>query len=129
MQTRKLFMVFSFLAIFIACLGLLGLASYLAQQKTREVGIRKTYGAGAGSIALQMSKHFLRWVIIANIIAWPLSWLFFDHWLNNFAYQATINWWYFVLAGIISLIIALLTVSYQTIKAALANPVEALRYE
>jgi len=129
MQTRKLFMVFSFLAIFIACLGLLGLASYLAQQKTREVGIRKTYGAPSTIIALQMSKHFLQWVVLANLIAWPLSWLFFDHWLNNFAYRAGIHWWYFVLAGIISLIIALLTVSYQTIRASLANPVEALRYE
>jgi len=129
MQTRKLFLLFSFLAIFIACLGLLGLASYMAQQKTREIGIRKAYGASATSISFLMSRSFSRWVLIANIIAWPLSWYFFDNWLNNFAYRTHIAWWFFILAGIISLIIALVTVSYQTIKASVANPVDALRYE
>ncbi len=129
MQTKKLFLSFSFLAIFIACLGLLGLASYIAQQKTKEIGIRKTFGASAATITLLLSKGFSKWVVVANIIAWPLAWYFFDNWLNNFNYRTEIHWWYFALATVVSFLIAWITVSYQTIKASRANPVDALRYE
>jgi putative ABC transport system permease protein len=129
MQTRKLFLAFSFLAVFIACLGLLGLASFLAQQKTKEIGIRKAFGATTLSISLLFTKGFTQWVILANLIAWPVAWYFFDNWLNNFAYRTGIPWWYFALAGIVSLAIALVTVSYQTIRAAKGKPIEALRYE
>ncbi|MBI9037451.1 MAG: ABC transporter permease [Bacteroidales bacterium] len=128
-NTRKLFFAFSFLAIFIACLGLLGLASFLVQQKTKEIGIRKTFGASPFTITMQLTKKFIQWVIVANVIAWPLAWYFFNSWLNNFSYRCSIEWWFFVIAGIISLFIALITVSYQTIKASRANPIDALRYE
>lgn len=129
MQTKKLFLAFSFLAIFIACLGLLGLASFMAQQKTKEIGIRKTFGASVLTITLLLSKSFFKWVVIANIIAWPLAWYFFDNWLNNFEERTAIVWWYFALAALISFFIAWITVSYQTIKSANANPIESLRYE
>ena len=129
MQTKKLFLSFSFLAIFIACLGLLGLASYIAQQKTKEIGVRKTFGASATVITLLLSKGFSKWVIVANILAWPLAWYFFDNWLNNFTERCNLSWWYFALATLISFLIAWITVSYQTIKASRANPVKALKYE
>lgn len=129
MQTKKLFLAFSFLAIFIACLGLLGLASFMAQQKTKEIGIRKTFGASVWTITLLLSKNFTKWVIIANLIAWPLAWYFFDNWLNNFEERCQILWWHFALAALISFIIAWVTVSYQTIKTANSNPIDSLRYE
>ncbi len=129
MQTRKLFLAFSFLAVFIACLGLLGLASFLLQQKTKEIGVRKAFGASTISISLLFSRNFTKWVLLANLIAWPVAWYFFDNWLNNFAYRTGLSWWFFVLAGIVSLAIALVTVSYQTVRAASGKPVEALRYE
>jgi putative ABC transport system permease protein len=129
MQTKKLFLAFSFLAIFIACLGLLGLASYMAQQKTKEIGIRKTFGASALNITLLLSRNFTKWVVIANLIAWPIAWYFFNNWLNSFTERSKLAWWYFVLAAAVSVLIALLTVGYQTIKAAKSNPIDALRYE
>ncbi|MBU1011606.1 MAG: ABC transporter permease [Bacteroidetes bacterium] len=129
MQTKKLFLAFSFLAIFIACLGLLGLASYMAQQKTKEIGIRKTFGASMTNITLLLSKSFSKWVIIANIIAWPIAWYFFNNWLNNFTEREELAWWYFALAAVISIFIALLTIGYQTISASKANPIDSLRYE
>ncbi|MBU1014544.1 MAG: ABC transporter permease [Bacteroidetes bacterium] len=129
MQTKKLFLAFSFLTIFIACLGLLGLASYMIQQKTREIGIRKTFGASATTIIWLLSKGFAKWIIIANIIAWPLAWYLFDNWLNNFAERCPLSWWYFALATIISLLIAWITIAYQTIKASKANPIDELRHE
>lgn len=128
-QTRKLFLAFSFLAIFIACLGLLGLVIFISHQKVKEIGVRKAFGATALSISVYLSKTLTRWIILANIIAWPLSWYFFDRWLNNFAYRTPIEWWYFLLAGLLTLFIALATLSYQTIKSSLMNPVEALKYE
>lgn len=129
MRTRKLFIIFAVLSVFIACLGLLGLASYLAQQKTKEIGIRKTFGASIGGVSWLLSLNFTKWVLVANIIAWPVTWYFFDNWLDNFAYRCEISWLYFLFAFVISLFIAIITVSYQTIKAATANPVDALRYE
>ncbi len=128
-QTRKLFTIFSFLAMFIACLGLFGLASFIADRKTKEIGIRKVMGASVSNIVLHFSNEFTKWVLLANIIAWPVSWFVMDKWLQNFSYRIDIGWWMFILSGVLALTIAVLTVSYQAIKAAVANPVESLRYE
>lgn len=125
----KNFLVFSGLAIFVACLGLLGLASFTAEARTKEIGIRKVLGASVGGIAGMLSKEFTRWVLFANFIAWPIAWYAMRIWLENFAYRIDIGWWEFVLAGGLALGVALLTVSCQALKTALANPVEALRYE
>ena len=120
---------FTFLAIFIACLGLFGLASFTAEKRTKEIGIRKALGASVSEIILLLSKQFTKWVLVANIIAWPLAYFAMNQWLQNFAYRINIGLGIFVLAGVLALVIALLTVGYQAIKAARANPVEALRYE
>jgi len=128
-QTRKLFVIFTILAIFIASLGLLGLASFLIEQKTKEIGIRKTLGASTGQITGILTKEFIRWVIIANVLAWPIAWYLMDLWLQNFEYRISQSWWIFVLASIISLFIAMFTVSFQTIKTTRKNPIDALRYE
>jgi putative ABC transport system permease protein len=128
-QTRKLFSVFSFLAIFIACLGLFGLASFIADQKTKEIGIRKVLGASVARIVKNLNKSFLKWVLIANLIAWPIAWFAMNRWLENFAYRIGLSWRMFVLAAVLAVFIALLTVSFQTVKAALKNPIDSLRYE
>jgi len=121
--------VFSALAIFIACLGLFGLASFITEQRKKEIGIRKVLGASVFELITMLSREFTKWVLIANIIAWPLAYYFMNKWLQNFAYRINVNWWLFLIAGCIALIIALLTISFQAIKAATANPVESLRYE
>jgi putative ABC transport system permease protein len=128
-QTRKLFSVFSFLAIFIACLGLFGLASFIADQKTKEIGIRKVLGASVAKIVKNLNKSFLKWVLIANLMAWPIAWFTMNRWLENFAYRIGLSWWMFVLAAVLAVVIALITVSFQTVKAALKNPIDSLRYE
>lgn len=124
-----LFNVFAGIAIFISCLGLFGLATYTAQVKTKEIGIRKVLGATIGGIVKLISKDFLILVIIAIIIASPIAWWAMHKWLQGFAYRVNISYWAFVLAGILALLIALATVSYQAIKAAIANPVKSLRTE
>jgi putative ABC transport system permease protein len=121
--------VFSVLAIIIACLGLFGLAAFLAEQKTKEIGIRKVLGASIPSILFMLSKEFIKWILIANLIAWPLAYYFMNNWLQDFAYRITINLWLFVIAGGTTLVIALITVSYQAIKVATANPINSLKYE
>lgn len=128
-QTRSLFSIFSFLAIFIACLGLFGLASFVADRKTKEIGIRKILGASVPRIVNNLNKSFMKWVLIANLIAWPAAWYFMSKWLQNFAYRIHLTWWVFVLAAALALLIALMTVSFQTIRAALKNPTDSLRYE
>jgi putative ABC transport system permease protein len=128
-QTRQLFSVFSFLAIFIACLGLFGLASFIADQKTKEIGIRKVLGASVVKIVKNLNGSFLKWVLIANLMAWPIAWFAMNRWLENFAYRIGLSWWMFVLAAVLAVIISLITVSFQTVKAALKNPIESLRYE
>lgn len=128
-QTRSLFSIFSFLAIFIACLGLFGLAAFVADRKTKEIGIRKILGASVTKIVNNLNKSFVKWVLIANLIAWPAAWYFMNNWLRNFAYRIQLSWWVFVLAGVLALLVALLTVSFQSLKAALKNPADALRYE
>ncbi len=125
----KTFIYFSSLAIFISCMGLFGLVLFLADQKTKEIGIRKTLGGSVTDILLLLSKDLTKWIFIAFIIAIPLSWFAMDSWLNNFAYTTEISWWIFVLAGTITILISWATVSWHTVKAALRNPVEALRYE
>ncbi|AYN69388.1 ABC transporter permease [Euzebyella marina] len=126
---KNLFTIFSFLAILIACLGLLGLATYSAVQRTKEIGVRKVLGAEVSSIALLLSKDFLKLVLLAILIATPFSWYAMNKWLNDYAYQIDIQWWIFALSGGIALAIALATVSFQAIKAARANPVKSLRTE
>lgn len=128
-RTGRVFGVFSALAIFIACLGLFGLASFMAEQKTKEIGIRKAMGAQVRSIVLLLLKQFTFWVVIANLVAWPLAWFFLRNWLQNFAYHVDISLWYFLAGSLLALLIAVVTVSYQTIAAARANPVDSLRYE
>jgi putative ABC transport system permease protein len=128
-RTSEIAGAFSVLAIFIACLGLLGLAAFVTEQRTKEIGIRKVLGASVAEIVALLSKEFVKWVLIANVVAWPVAYYVMNNWLNNFAYRTNISLWIFVASGVLALIIALLTVSSNAIKAATANPVESLRYE
>lgn len=128
-QRGRIFLVFSLLAVFIACLGLLGLASFTAEQKTKEIGIRKVLGASTFSIVVLLSWAFLKLVLLANIIAWPLAYFFMLQWLTNFAYRIKINPGIFALAGFLALLIALATVSFQAVKSALADPAASIRTE
>lgn len=128
-KTNIITTAFSILAIFIACLGLFGLAAFVTEQRVKEIGIRKVLGASVMEIVILLSKEFTKWVILANIIAWPAAYYVMHNWLQDFAYRVNIAWYVFVLAGVIALIIALATVSYQAVKAALANPVKSLKYE
>jgi putative ABC transport system permease protein len=121
--------VFSSLAIFISCLGLFGLAAYTAERRIKEIGIRKVLGASVSGLAALLSKDFLRLVIISCFIAFPLGFWFVSKWLQGYQYRINIDWWVFAAAGISALIIALATVSFQAIKAALMNPVKSLRSE
>ncbi len=125
----KLSRLFASLAIIISCLGLFGLAAYTAEQRTREIGIRKVLGASVTSIASLLSKDFLKLVLIAAVIAFPLSWWAMHNWLQHYAYRIDISWWVFLLAGVLAVIIALATISFQSIRAAVANPVNSLRSE
>jgi len=128
-QVSKIVGVLAALAIIISCLGLFGLASYSAEKRIKEVGIRKVMGASMQSVVTLLSKQFLKLVIIANIIAWPIAWLAVHSWLQDYAYRIEISWWVFLAAGLAAVMIALITVSYQAIKAAVANPVKSLRTE
>ncbi len=128
-KVGEIFSVFAGLAIFTACLGLFGLASFMAEQRTKEVGIRKVLGATVMNVTTLLSKDFIKLVVLANLMAWPAAWFIMNRWLQDFAYRINIGWWVFALAGGAALFIALATVSMQALKAALANPVEALRYE
>ncbi|MCY1719262.1 ABC transporter permease [Prolixibacteraceae bacterium Z1-6] len=128
-QTRKIVSIFSVLAIFIACLGLLALAAFVAEQRTKEIGIRKVNGARIGQILYSLNQNFIKWVVIAFVIATPIAYYAMNKWLENFAYKTSLSWWIFAVAGLLALGIALLTVSWQSWRAATRNPVEALRYE
>jgi len=125
----KLFNAFTTLAIFIACLGLLGLASFLAEQRTKEIGIRKVLGASVSNIILLLSREFVLLVAISNVLAWPLAFYLMNKWLENYAYHASINLLYFLASALAALGIALLTVSYQAFRAASSDPIDSLRYE
>jgi len=125
----QVFRTFTFLGILIACLGLIGLASFVAEQRTKEIGIRKVLGASVPSIVAMLSKAFVKWVLIANIIAWPVAWVGMKYWLQDFAYRIDIGILPFVLSSGIALLIAVITVSYQSIKAGRSDPVKALKFE
>ncbi len=128
-RTGKLGLTFAIIAILIACLGLFGLATYMAEQRIKEIGVRKVLGASVTNITTMLSTDFLKLVLVAAVFAFPLAWYAMNTWLQDFAYRINIGWWVFALAGIIALLIALLTVSSQAIKAALSNPVKSLRTE
>ncbi|MDB5091136.1 MAG: FtsX-like permease family protein, partial [Mucilaginibacter sp.] len=125
----KLSDAFAFLAIFISCLGLLGLAMFTAEQRTKEIGIRKVLGASVVSLFTLMSSEFLVLVIIALLIAIPVASYAMDYWLRSFAYHTPVQWWIFALSGVLIVLIALATISFQAIKAALINPIKSLRSE
>ncbi|WP_336517891.1 ABC transporter permease [Pollutibacter soli] len=128
-QTSKLAALFAGLTIFISCLGLFGLAAYMAESRTKEVGVRKVLGASVFSVTNLLSKDFLKLVLISFVIASPVTWYAMNKWLQGYSYRISIEWWVFVLAGVLAIVIALLTVSFQAVKAALANPVRSLRSE
>ncbi|MES1223342.1 MAG: FtsX-like permease family protein, partial [Bacteroidota bacterium] len=122
----KVFALFSGFAIFIASLGLLGLSLFATIQRTKEIGVRKVLGASVSNIVMLLSKDFIKLVLIAFIIAAPLAWYIMHKWLQDFAYRINISWWIFLLAGTLAVVIALATISFQAIKAAVANPVKSL---
>ena len=119
----------SFLSIFIACMGLFGLATLVVVRRTKEIGIRKVLGANVGRIVTLLSKDFIIMVLVASLIAFPIAWWALHTWLEDFAYRINIPWWIFLMAALIALLVALATVSTQAIKAALSNPVKSLRTE
>jgi putative ABC transport system permease protein len=128
-QIMQMVGLLAFLAILISCLGLFGLASYSAERRIKEIGVRKVLGASMSSIVSLLSTHFLKLVLIANAIAWPIAWFTVNKWMEDYAYRLPMSWWVFILAGMIALIIALATVSLLAMKAAAANPVTSLRSE
>jgi len=129
LRVGNIFTSFSIIAIIIACLGLFGLAAFMIRQRVKEIGIRKVLGASAGGITVMISKEFLQLILIAALISYPLTWYAMHKWLQDFAYRVDIQWWVFALAGGIALLVAAITISFQSIKAALANPVNSLRSE
>jgi putative ABC transport system permease protein len=128
-RMSKIFGYFSLLAILISCLGLIGLSLFMTELRTKEIGIRKVNGAKSFEIFSLLSKEYMLWVLISILIACPVAWYAMHRWLENFAYRTELSWWIFALTGLLALGIALLTVSWQSWKAATRNPVEALRYE
>jgi len=128
-QMAKAVSLFSLIAIAIAVLGILGLSIFLAENRTKEIGVRKVNGARISEILAMLNRDFIKWVAIAFVIACPIAYYAMNLWLENFAYKTTLSWWIFALAGLLALGIALLTVSWQSWRAAIRNPIEALRYE
>lgn len=128
-KTGTIMTIFSVLTILVACLGLFGLATYTAEQRTKEIGIRKVLGASTGQVTRMLSKEFLRLVLIASLIAFPAAWWAMNKWLQGFAYRTQISWWVFVIAGALTILIALITIGFRAVRAALANPVKSLRAE
>lgn len=128
-KIQQIIFSFTIFGIFISCLGLFGLATFSAEQKKKEIGVRKVLGASVSGIVLLLSSEFTKWILVSNLIAWPVSYYFLNKWLDNFAYRISISWWVFVFAGVIALGIALITVCFQSVKSALDNPVNSLKYE
>lgn len=128
-RTSQLIQYFTFIAVVIACLGLFGLTTFTAEQRTKEIGVRKVLGASASQIVKLLSKDFLKLVMVAILLSWPVAYYFMNQWLEGFAYRIRIEWWVFVSSGVAAILIALLTISFHTIKAAIANPVKSLRSE
>ena len=129
MLIGKLSRVFAVLAIIISCLGLFGLAAYTSERRTKEIGVRKVLGASVTSITGLLSKDFVKLVFIASIIAFPVAWWAMHDWLQNYRYRIEIDWWIFLAAAMLAMLVALITISFQAIKAAVANPVKSLRTE
>ena len=125
----KIFTTFSVLSIMLGGLGLFGLTAFMAKRRTKEIGIRRVMGASVSTLIRILSKDFLKLVLIANIIGWPIAWYFMNKWLEDFAYRIHISWWIFAAAALVAVIVALATISFQAIKAALMNPVNSLRTE
>lgn len=128
-RSKRLLRYFVLMAGFISCLGLFGLASFMVEKRTKEIGVRRVLGATQLGIFMLLSRNFVRWVLAANVIAWPLAYVGMNRWLLNFAYRAPMGWTSFALAGLLSLGVALITVSGQAVKIVRTNPIEALRYE
>jgi putative ABC transport system permease protein len=128
-RTAKVVLVFSFLSILISCLGLFGLAAFAAEQRMKEIGVRKVLGASVVGITGLLAKDFMKLVLVAILIASPIAYYFMDAWLADFVYRVEVSWWVFVLAGAVAMALAFATVSFQSIRAALANPVKSLRSE
>ena len=125
----QILLVFTIFTISIACLGLFGLISFTVSQRVKEIGIRKVLGAGVTNITVLLTGGLLKVVLVAMFIAIPVSWMLMNRWLQDFAYRIHMSWWIFITSGIVALVIALITVSFQAIKAAIANPVKSLRTE
>ena len=128
-RTARLSMLFTILTIVISCLGLFGLSAYMAANRIKEIGVRKVLGASVGSISMLLSKDFMKLVGIAFLLSVPVAWYVMDQWLDNYQYSVGIEWWVFVVTGIVTMLIALFTVSFQSIKAALMNPARTLKSE
>ncbi|MDH4272461.1 MAG: hypothetical protein OEW18_10870, partial [Candidatus Aminicenantes bacterium] len=128
-RTGRVFAIFTLLAIFVACIGLLGLASFAVEQRTKEIGIRKVLGASVQGLVLLLSSEFARWVALANLIAWPLAYYLMTRWLRSFAYRTGIGLLPFLFSALIVLGVAALTVGYHAVRSAVAKPVDSLRYE
>ena len=128
-RTYHIVISFTIIAILISCLGLFGLVTFSTRQRTKEIGVRKVNGARVLEVVTMLNKNFVKWIVIAFVFATPIAYYAMHKWLENFAYKTTLSWWIFALAGLLALGIALLTVSWQSWRAATRNPVEALRYE
>src|SRR6185503_7045411 len=122
----SIFSIFAVLSIFIACLGLFGLSAFMAEKRTKEIGVRKVLGASVPNVIALLSKDFLKLTLIASVLAFPVAWYFMNKWLQDFAYRIDISWWIFIAAAAVALIIAMFTVSLQAIKAAIVNPAKSL---
>jgi putative ABC transport system permease protein len=128
-QVGRVAIAFAVLAVIIACLGLFGLATYMAEQRTKEIGVRKVLGASVNNIVMMLSRDFVMLVLIASVIASPVAWWAMYKWLQDFEYRIDVGWWIFIIAASAAVLIALLTISFQAIRAAVANPVKSLRTE
>ncbi len=128
-QKSDIFKYGTFFAIIIACLGLFGFASFTTEKRTKEIGIRKVLGASVPDLTILLSKEFIKWVLIANVIAWPVAWVFLNNWLQDYAYRISIEYWVFIVSTMLTVSVAIITVGYRTIKAATANPGKSLKYE
>ena len=125
----RVFAIFRLLSIVVACLGLFGLSVYTAERRRKEIGVRKVLGASVQNVVTLLSKEFVKLICISALIAFPIAWWSMNKWLQGFAYRVDINWWVFVVATLLALLIAIFTISYQAIKTALANPVKSLRID
>jgi len=128
-RVQTLTLLSSGMAVLLACMGLFGLAAFSTERRTKEIGVRKVLGASVSRIVILLSWMFAKLVLIANLIAWPAAYFVMRNWLDNFAYRTDLSWWVFIAGGGTTLLIALLTVGYHALRAAVSNPIEALRYE